>query len=69
MPGSSTIVCTTIAGSRIRRPTASTFPTPNMAIRKNPDGSVTVGILKEEKPEVKAEKPKRAAKPKEKGEA
>jgi len=40
-----------------------------MAIRKNPDGSLTVGILKEEKPEVKSEKPKRAAKPKEKGEA
>jgi hypothetical protein len=40
-----------------------------MAIRKNPDGSVTVGIIPEEKkPEVKAEKPKRAAKPKEKGE-
>lgn len=37
-----------------------------MAIRINPDGSMTVGIIqeepKEEKPEVKAEKPKRAKK-------
>jgi hypothetical protein len=44
-----------------------------MAIRINPDGSMTVGILpkepKEERPEVKAEKPKRTAKPKNKGEA
>jgi hypothetical protein len=41
-----------------------------MAVRKNPDGSITVGILDEEpkKPEVKAEKPKRTAKTKEKGE-
>ena len=43
-----------------------------MAIRINPDGSISVGILKEEpkeeKPEVKAEKPKRTAKPKTKGE-
>ena len=42
-----------------------------MAVRRNPDGSITVGILKEEpkeKPEVKAEKPKRTAKPKTKGE-
>lgn len=43
-----------------------------MAVRKNPDGSISVGILddepKEEKPEVKAEKPKRTAKPKDKGE-
>lgn len=43
-----------------------------MAVRKNPDGSITVGILddepKEEKPEVKAEKSKRTAKPKDKGE-
>ena len=43
-----------------------------MAIRINPDGSMTVGILpeepKEEKPEVKAEKPKRTAKLKDKGE-
>ena len=43
-----------------------------MAIRINPDGSMTVGIIpeepKEEKPEVKAEKPKRTAKPKTKGE-
>jgi hypothetical protein len=40
-----------------------------MAVRKNPDGSVTVGILKDElKPEVKAEKPKRTAKTKNKGE-
>jgi hypothetical protein len=44
-----------------------------MATRLNPDGSVTVGILpeepKEKKPEVKAEKPRRTAKPKNKGEA
>ena len=44
-----------------------------MAVRKNPDGSITVGILKEEpkeaKPEVKAEKPKRTVKAKNKGEA
>jgi hypothetical protein len=44
-----------------------------MAVRHNPDGSITVGILpkepKEEKPEVKAEKPKRTAKAKNKGEA
>ena len=37
-----------------------------MAVRHNPDGSITVGILKdepkEEKPEVKAGKPKRAKK-------
>lgn len=43
-----------------------------MAIRKNPDGSMTVGIIpeeqKEEKPEVKAEKPRRTAKAKNKGE-
>lgn len=42
-----------------------------MAVRKNPDGSVTVGILDDEpkeKPEVKAEKPKRTAKPTNKGE-
>jgi hypothetical protein len=42
-----------------------------MAVRKNPDGSITVGILSEEpkvKPEAKAEKPKRTAKPKDKGE-
>lgn len=42
-----------------------------MAVRRHPDGSVTVGILKEEpkeKPEVKTEKPKRTAKPKTKGE-
>lgn len=43
-----------------------------MAIRVNPDGSMTVGILddepKEDKPEVKAEKPKRTAKTKTKGE-
>jgi hypothetical protein len=43
-----------------------------MAIRINPDGSMTVGILpeelKEEKPEVKVEKPRRAAKAKNKGE-
>ena len=42
-----------------------------MAVRKNPDGSITVGILPEEPkqvPDVKAEKPKRTAKPKEKGE-
>lgn len=43
-----------------------------MAVRHNPDGSITVGILpkkpKEERPEVKAEKPKRTAKAKNKGE-
>ena len=43
-----------------------------MAIRINSDGSMTVGILpeepKEEKPEVKAEKPKRMSKAKNKGE-
>ncbi len=43
-----------------------------MAIRINPDGSMTVGILpeepKEEKLKVAAEKPKRTAKPKTKGE-
>ena len=43
-----------------------------MAIRHNPDGSITVGILKEEpkeeKREVKAEKPKRTRKTKENGE-
>lgn len=40
-----------------------------MAVRKNPDGSISVGILKEEpKPEAKAEKAKRTAKPKDKGE-
>jgi len=43
-----------------------------MAVRRNPDGSITVGILpeepKDEKPEVKAEKPKRTAKTKTKGE-
>jgi hypothetical protein len=43
-----------------------------MAIRINPDGSMTVGILpkepKEEKPEVKVEKPRRTAKAKNKGE-
>lgn len=39
-----------------------------MAIRKNPDGSITVGILKDEpKPEVKDEKPKKG-KAKNKGE-
>lgn len=47
-------------------------PALDMAVRKNPDGSITVGILddepKEVKPEVKAEKPKRTAKPKDKGE-
>ena len=37
-----------------------------MATRKNPDGSITVGIFKDEpKPEVKTEKPKKSAKPKE----
>ena len=43
-----------------------------MAIRINPDGSMTVGIIpeepKEEKPEAKAEKPKWTAKTKTKGE-
>jgi len=43
-----------------------------MAVRKNPDGSISVGILKEEpkeeKREVKAEKPKRTAKAKTNGE-
>ena len=47
-----------------------------MAVRKNPDGSITVGILDDEpqeNPEVKAEqpkaeKPKRTAKAKNKGE-
>lgn len=42
-----------------------------MAVRKNPDGSVTVGILFDDEPkepEVKAEKPKRTAKPKDTGE-
>lgn len=43
-----------------------------MAVRRNPDGSMTVGILpeepKEKKPEVKAEKPRRTAKAKNKGE-
>ena len=48
-----------------------------MAVRRNPDGSMTVGILPEEpkevKPEVKAEqpkaeKPKRTAKSKDNGE-
>lgn len=40
-----------------------------MAVRKNPDGSISVGILKDEpKPEVAAEKSKRTAKPKNKGE-
>jgi len=43
-----------------------------MAIRINPDGSMTVGILpeepKEEKPEAKAEKPRRTARAKNKGE-
>ena len=43
-----------------------------MAERKNPDGSITVGIIvdepKEEKLEVAVEKPKRTAKPKTKGE-
>lgn len=47
-------------------------PALDMAVRKNPDGSITVGILddepKEVKPEAKAEKPKRTAKPKNKGE-
>lgn len=39
-----------------------------MAVRKNPDGSITVGLIREgpKKPEAKAEKPKREAKPKEK---
>ena len=39
-----------------------------MAVRKNPDGSITVGLIREDpkKQEVKAEKPKREAKPKEK---
>ena len=35
-----------------------------MAVRRHPDGSITVGILKEEP----KEKPKRTAKPKTKGE-
>ena len=48
-----------------------------MAVRKNPDGSITVGILLEEPKEVKpeakaeqpkAEKPKRTARAKNKGE-
>lgn len=43
-----------------------------MAVRKNPDGSVTVGIIKDEpskeQSEVKTEKPKRPAKTKDKGE-
>lgn len=42
-----------------------------MAIRKNADGSITVGILKDEpevKPEVKAEQPKKKGKAKNKGE-
>jgi hypothetical protein len=43
-----------------------------MAIRINPDGSMTVGILpeepKEEKQKVKAEKPKRTEKAKTNGE-
>jgi len=43
-----------------------------MAIRINPDGSMTVGIIseepKEEKREVKVEKPKRTRKTKENGE-
>jgi len=43
-----------------------------MAIRINPDGSMTVGILpeeqKEEKPEAKAEKPTRKGKAKTNGE-
>lgn len=47
-------------------------PALDMAVRKNPDGSITVGILddepKEVKPEAKVEKPKRTAKPKDKGE-
>jgi len=47
-------------------------PALDMAVRKNPDGSITVGILddepKEVKPEAKAEKAKRTAKPKDKGE-
>lgn len=47
-------------------------PALDMAVRKNPDGSITVGILddepKEVKPEAAAEKPKRTAKPKNKGE-
>ena len=47
-------------------------PALDMAVRKNPDGSITVGILddepKEVKPEAKAEKPKRTAKPQNKGE-
>ena len=47
-------------------------PALDMAVRKNPDGSITVGILddepKEVKPEAKAEKPKRTAKPKDNGE-
>lgn len=47
-------------------------PQLDMAVRKNPDGSITVGILddepKEEKLEVKAEKPRRTVKAKNKGE-
>ncbi len=43
-----------------------------MAVRRNPDGSMTVGILqkepKEEKREAKAEKPKRTRKEKTNGE-
>ncbi len=42
-----------------------------MAIRKNADGSITVGILKDEpevKPKVKAEQPKKKGKAKNKGE-
>lgn len=42
-----------------------------MAIRKNADGSVTVGIIKSEpkaKPETKAEQPKKKGKAKNKGE-
>ena len=49
------------------------FPRIIMAVRKNPDGSISVGILREEpqeaKPEVKAEKPKRTVKTKAKGES
>lgn len=42
-----------------------------MAIRKNADGSITVGILKDEskeKPEAAAEQPKKKGKAKNKGE-
>lgn len=47
------------------------LPALDMAVRKNPDGSITVGILDDEpqeKPEVKAEQPKKKGKAKNKGE-